>query len=79
MWHLIDVLEVEPGVEGSDGQVQVRELELGEPRAGVALLGVDAEARKAQTDLFQGRDVQGDGEALVKQHGEGVGLDLKMK
>lgn len=74
--HLIDVLQVEPGAEGTRGQVQVGELELGHAGADVPLVLVNAEGGEAQAVLLQRRRVQRDGEALVEGHGAGAPLDL---
>lgn len=74
--HLVDVLEVEPGVKGPDGQIQVRQLQLRHPRADVPFVGVDAEGGEAQTVLVQHALLHGDGVVLVKDHREGVRLDL---
>lgn len=74
--HLVHVLQVEPGVEGTGGQVQVRELELGHAGADVPLILIDAEDREAQAVLLQRCRVQRDGEALVKGHGISAPLNL---
>jgi len=73
---LIDVLKVEPGVEWPDGQVQVGQLEVGDPGADVSLVGVDTESRTTQAVLLQQGRVHGHGEVLVEEHGVGVALDL---
>lgn len=74
--HLVDILQVEPGVERSNGEVQVWQLELCDARADVSLVSVDAECGEAQAVLVQRRQVQRDGEALVKDHCERIHLDL---
>ena len=74
--HLIDILKVEPRVEGSDGQVQVWQLEICHSCADVPLVSVDAERGEQQAVLIQIGRFHGDGEALHKNHGERIGLDL---
>lgn len=74
--HLIDILKIEPGVERSDGQVQVRQLELCYACADISLIGIDAKRGKAQAVLLQTGRIHGDGETLVKDHGECICLDL---
>lgn len=74
--HLVGVLQVEPGVEGARGQVQVGELELGHAGADAPLVLVDAEDGEAQAVLLQRRRIQRHREALVEGHGVGAPLDL---
>lgn len=74
--HLVDVLQVEPGVEGPEAQVQVRQLQLRHAGADVPLVGVDAEGGEAQAVLVEHALLHGDGVVLVKDHREGVRLDL---
>lgn len=76
--HLVDVLEVQPGVKGPDGQIQVRQLQLRHPRADVPFVSVDAEGGEAQAVLVQHALLHGDGVVLVKDHSEGVCLDLDL-
>lgn len=74
--HLVGVLQVEPGVEGARGQVQVGELELGHAGADAPLVLVDAEDGEAQAVLLQRRRIQRHREALIEGHGVGAPLDL---
>lgn len=76
MTHLVDILKVEPGVERSDGQVQVWQLEICDPGADVSLVRVDAKSSTTQAVLLQKGHVHGDGEVLIEKHGECIRLDL---
>ncbi len=74
--HLIDILKIEPGIEGSDGQVQVWQLEICDPSADVSLVSIDTKSGKTQAELLQHGQVHGDGVVLIKIHGECIRLDL---
>lgn len=74
--YLIDILKVEPSIERSDGQVQVRQLELCYSCTDVSLISINTKGGKAQAVLFQTGLVHGDGEVLIKNHGECICLDL---
>lgn len=75
--HLIDILKVEPGVERSDGQVQVWQLEICYPRTDISLISINTKSSKSQAALIQTGQVQRDGEALIKNHGVCICLDLR--
>lgn len=74
--YLIDILQVEPGIEWPDSQVQIWQLEIRYPRADVSLVSIDTESRKTQAVLLQRGQVHGDGVVLVKNHSECIRLDL---
>lgn len=72
----VDILEVEPGVEGSDGEVQVRQLEFGHAGADVPFVAIDAEGGETEAALLQGAHVNRHREPLVEDDGERVRLHL---
>lgn len=74
--YLVDILEVEPGIEGSDGQVQVWQFEVCHPSADVSLVRVDAKRSESQAVLLQRPQVHRDGVTLVENNSERVCLDL---
>lgn len=74
--HFVNVLKVKPGIEWSDGQIQIWQLEICYSSTYIPLIGVDAKSSKTQTVFLQSGQVHGDGVVLVKNHSECVCLDL---
>lgn len=74
--HLINILKVKPGVEWSEGQVQVRELELCYTSTYVSLISIDTKSSKTQGVLLQCGQIHGDGVVLIENHCEGIRLNL---
>lgn len=74
--HFVNVLKVKPGIEWSDGQIQIWQLEVCYSSAYISLISVDAKSSETQTVFLQSGQVHGDGVVLVKNHRECVCLDL---
>lgn len=74
--HFVNVLKVKPGIEWSDGQIQIWQFEICYSSAYISLISIDAKSSKTQTVFLQSGQVHGDGVVLVKNHRECVCLDL---
>lgn len=74
--HFVDILKVKPGIEWSDGQIQIWQLEICYSSAYISLISIDAKSSKTQTVFLQSGQVHGDGVVLVKNHRECICLDL---